>query len=103
MGDEEIWSPANRVAELFLGTTKTVAKGWRWEFRIMGGGVLAVSIGLLDRAGVEIRARNEGYRVDVLRGLMENPPGRSDRAGVPIETSNEAERKAVAELRDATY
>jgi len=110
LDDEEVWSPANRVAELYLGMIRTVATvldrptgltakpsgDWydidraaftelvtamvrefaashHWQFRIMVGSLLAVSIGICDRAGI------------------------------PIEARDERERRAVAELRDAAF
>jgi hypothetical protein len=108
LDDETVWSPANRVAQLYLGMLDTVAQlldrptglvdqgsgDWyavdrvdfpalvtemvrtfaassHWELRLMIGSLLGVSIGILDRAGIE------------------------------IETRTDEERKAVAELRDA--
>jgi hypothetical protein len=111
MGDQEVWGPSNRVAQLYLGMIQTVATvldrptglsenagggGWydvdrtdyselitamvrefassgHWEFRLMIGSLLGVSIGILDRAGIQ------------------------------IETRTERERKAVAELREAAF
>jgi hypothetical protein len=110
LGDQEVWAPGNRTAELYVGMIETAAKllnrptgltekpggSWydvdriaypelvtamlreftasgNWQFRILLGSLLGVSIGVLDRAGIE------------------------------IETRTEAEQQAVADLRDAAF
>ncbi|MEU8240648.1 DUF6086 family protein [Actinoplanes missouriensis] len=58
---------------LVTGMVREFAASGHWEFRIMVGSLLGVSIGICDRAGIT------------------------------IETRDEKERTAVADLRDAAF